>query len=131
MVETAEKRMTIAEFLQWDDGSDTRYELVRGKVIAMAPPSARHSVIVSKIGGVLEAGLKGPCYVGMNAGIIRPDRDDTFYEADLVVSRTPLETASTIPHPTERPWPREPEEKSIPGTFFTSGWSPKMLPSCV
>ena len=60
MVETAEKRMTIAEFLQWDEGSDTRYELVRGKVIAMAPPSARHSVIVSKIGGVLEAGLKGP-----------------------------------------------------------------------
>lgn len=100
MVETAEKRMTIAEFLQWDDGSDTRYELVRGKVIAMAPPSARHSVIVSKIGGVLEAGLNGPCYVGMNAGIIRPDRDDTFYEADLVVSRTPLETdTSTIPQP--------------------------------
>jgi Uma2 family endonuclease len=100
MAETAEKLMTLAEFLEWDDGSDTRYELVRGKVIAMAPPSARHSVIVSKIGGALEAGLKGPCYVGMNAGIIRPDRDDTFYEADLVVSCTPLEIdTSTIPQP--------------------------------
>jgi Uma2 family endonuclease len=67
----------------------------------MAPPSARHSVIASKIGGALEAGLKRPCYVGMNAGVIRPDRDDTFYEADLVVSCTPLQADTlTIPQPT-------------------------------
>jgi Uma2 family endonuclease len=100
MAEIAEKRMTLAEFLLWDDGTDTRYELVRGKVVAMAPPSARHSVIASKIGGVLEAQLQRPCYVGTNAGIIRPDRDDTFYEADLVVSCTPLAAdASTIPQP--------------------------------
>jgi Uma2 family endonuclease len=45
VVETAEKLMTIAEFLEWDDGTDTRYELVRGKVVGMAPPSAKHSVI--------------------------------------------------------------------------------------
>ena len=101
MAETAEKRMTVAEFLEWDDGSDTHYELVRGKVVAMAPPSAKHSVIASKISGALETGLKGLCYVGMNAGVIRPDRDDTFYEADLVVSCTPLEAdMSTIPQPT-------------------------------
>ena len=100
MVETAEKLMTLAEFLQWDDGTDTRYELVRGKVVAMAPPSARHSVIASKIAAALEASLKRPCYVGTNAGVIRPDRDDTFYEADLVVSCTPLGAdASTIPQP--------------------------------
>jgi Uma2 family endonuclease len=49
----------------------------------------------------LEASLKRPCYVGMNAGVIRPDRDDTFYEADLVVSGTPLEAdMTTIPRPT-------------------------------
>jgi Uma2 family endonuclease len=100
MAETAEKSMTIAEFLQWEDGTDTHYELVRGKTVAMAPPTAKHSVIVSKIGGALEAGLKRPCYVGMNAGVIRPDRDDTFYEADLVASCTPLEgTSATIPQP--------------------------------
>ena len=67
----------------------------------MAPPSAKHSVIASKIGGALEASLKRPCYVGMNAGVVRPDRDDTFYEADLVVSCTPLEAdMTTIPQPT-------------------------------
>jgi Uma2 family endonuclease len=101
MAETAEKLLTLAEFLEWDDGTDTRYELVRGKILAMAPPSARHSVIASRIGGALEAGLKRPCYVGTNAGVIRPDRDDTFYEADLVVSCTPLQSdAVTIPQPT-------------------------------
>jgi Uma2 family endonuclease len=100
MAKTAEKLMTVAEFLQWDDGTDTRYELVRGKTIAMAPPGARHSVIASKIGGVLEASLKRPCYVGTNAGVIRPDRDDTFYAADLVVSCTPLPSDTvTIPQP--------------------------------
>jgi Uma2 family endonuclease len=101
MVETAEKLMTVAEFLDWDDGTDTRYELVRGKVVAMAPTSGRHSVIVSKISAALEASLRRPCYVGMNAGVIRPDRDDTFYEADLVVSCTPLRADTPlIPQPT-------------------------------
>jgi Uma2 family endonuclease len=101
MGETAPKLMTVAEFLTWDDGTDTRYELVRGKLVAMAPPSAKHSVIASKIGGALEASLRQPCYVGMNAGVVRPDRDDTFYEADLVVSCTPLKTdMTTIPQST-------------------------------
>jgi len=101
MVETAEKRMVLAEFLDWDDGTETRYELVRGKVVAMAPTSARHSVIASKLSAALEAGLRRPCYVGTNAGVVRPDRDDTFYEADLVVSCTPLHAdMPTIPHPT-------------------------------
>ena len=68
MVEAAEKLMTVAEFLECDHGTDTRYELVRGRVVAMAPPSARHSVIAAKIGGALEARLKRTCYVGMNAG---------------------------------------------------------------
>jgi Uma2 family endonuclease len=101
MVETAEKLTTVAEFLDWDDGTDTRYELVRGRIVAMAPPSAKHSVTASKIGDALKASLKRPCYVGMNAGVVRPDREDTFYVADLVVSCTPLEAdMPTIPQPT-------------------------------
>jgi len=33
----AEKLMTVDEFLRWDDGTDTRYELVDGQIVAMAP----------------------------------------------------------------------------------------------
>jgi Uma2 family endonuclease len=101
MVQTAEKLMTVAEFLEWSDSTDTHYELVRGKLVAMAPASGRHSVIASKIGAALEAGLERPSYVGANAGVVRPDRDDTFYEADLVVSCTPMQADMLmIPSPT-------------------------------
>ena len=33
--------MTVDEFLAWEDGTDTRYELVDGVAIAMAPPAER------------------------------------------------------------------------------------------
>ena len=40
MADIAEKRMTVAEFLTWDDGTDTRYELIDGRPVAMAPVDA-------------------------------------------------------------------------------------------
>jgi hypothetical protein len=30
MAEVALKGMTVGEFLQWEDGTDTRYELING-----------------------------------------------------------------------------------------------------
>ena len=47
MAEPAEKRWTVEEFLAWDDGTDRRYELVSGQIVAMAPPSEAHAAIVS------------------------------------------------------------------------------------
>ena len=38
MAEPAEKPTTVDEFLRWDDGTDTRYELIDGRIFAMAPP---------------------------------------------------------------------------------------------
>lgn len=98
MADVAEKRMTVAEFLTWDDGTDIRYELVHGHIMAMAPTTANHAVIVSNLAGVLRSGLKRPCYAGSNAGVLRPDRDDTYYEADVVISCTPIE-AGAVPVP--------------------------------
>jgi Uma2 family endonuclease len=63
--------------------------------------SSRHSVIGTNLGAAVRAKLKAPCYVGTNAGVARPDRDDTCDEADLVVSCAPLRTdAPLIPQPT-------------------------------
>jgi Uma2 family endonuclease len=39
MSELAVERMTLAEFLRWEDGTDTRYELLYGVPVAMAPPA--------------------------------------------------------------------------------------------
>jgi Uma2 family endonuclease len=41
MAKPAEKRWTVDEFLAWDDGTGRRYELVDGRIVAMAPPSER------------------------------------------------------------------------------------------
>lgn len=100
MADIAEKRMTVAEFLTWDDGTDTRYELIDGRPVAMAPVAASHSIIVVNLGHELKSRLKAPCYAGSEAGVERPDRDDTFYEADVVVSCTPVTSGTAaIPDP--------------------------------
>jgi hypothetical protein len=41
MAEPAEKLWTLEESLAWGDGTDRRYELVDGHVLAMAPPCRR------------------------------------------------------------------------------------------
>jgi Uma2 family endonuclease len=100
MADAAEKRMTVAEFLTWDDGTDARYELIDGRPLAMAPVAPSHSVIVANVTHQLKSTLQRPCYVGREAGVERPDRDDTFYEADVVVSCTPVTPdMAAIPDP--------------------------------
>jgi len=100
MADAAEKRMTVAEFLEWDDGTDRRYELVDGRVVAMAPAAPGHSVVVANLGAAVHTGLAPLYYAGTAAGVIVPDCDDAFYIADLVVSCSPLQPgAPTIPDP--------------------------------
>ena len=91
MSEAAFKRMTVAEFLRWEDGSDTRYELLAGFPVAMAPPAPAHGLLAAqlciRIGVALQS--RRPCMVQVEAGIARPDRDDTCYIADLAVTCKP------------------------------------------
>jgi Putative restriction endonuclease len=60
--------MSLAEFLDWDDGTDTLYELVEGRIVAMAPPNDAHGTIIMNIGLAIGPALKAPC----NAGIVLP-----------------------------------------------------------
>jgi Uma2 family endonuclease len=89
MAEPAEKRWTVDEFLAWDDGSDRRYELVDGQIVAMAPPSGAHAAIVINLGAELRSRLRPPSRVLAEAGILITDRSDTYYQADLAVTCTP------------------------------------------
>ena len=88
MAEPALKGMTVDDFLNWEDGTDTRYELVGGFVVAMAPPMPRHGRMAIALGSEIRTALRArpPCAVYSEAGIVRPDRDDTFYVADLAVT---------------------------------------------
>jgi len=91
MAEPAEKRMSLAAFLEWDDGTDARYELVDGRIVAMAPATLAHGTIVANLARHVGNRLKSPCRVVVEAGIAPADRADTWYEADLVVTCAPPE----------------------------------------
>src|SRR5438093_2370084 len=90
--------MTLAEFLRWEDGSDTRYELLAGVPVAMAPPAIAHGILALRLGARIDAALRSrpPCFGQSEAAIVRPDRDDTCYVADLAVSCSPPERGQQL-----------------------------------
>jgi Uma2 family endonuclease len=89
MTVPARRRMTADEFLDWaiaqPDG--TRYELVAGEVIAMAPERAVHgrakvAAFDALRAAVVQAGL--PCEAFVDGMAVRVD-DTTVYEPDVLL----------------------------------------------
>jgi Uma2 family endonuclease len=93
MAELAIKPMTLDEFLRWDDGTETHYELIGGFPVAMAPPAEVHRVLAMRLGSRIDAALSSrrPCNAQIEAGIIRPDRADAYFEADIAASCAAIE----------------------------------------
>jgi Uma2 family endonuclease len=90
VAEPARRLWTLDEFLAFDDGTDTRYELFDGQIFAMAPASDVHGALVARLVVRLGTGLRSPCEVVIEAGIVPPQRADTYYEADLAITCTGL-----------------------------------------
>ncbi len=93
MAEVALKPMTLDQFLRWDDGTDTHYELIAGIPVAMAPPAAAHRILAMRLGSRIDAALaaRRPCNAQGDVGIARPDREDTYFEADIAATCSPHE----------------------------------------
>jgi Uma2 family endonuclease len=91
MAEPAAQRMSLAAFLEWDEGPDTRYELIDGRPVAMAPPIEACGTIVANLARHMGNRLKPRCRVVVEAGVLPPDHADTWYQADLVVTCAPAE----------------------------------------
>jgi Uma2 family endonuclease len=79
-------KMTVAEFLEWEDGTDTRYELVEGTPVAMAPALQTHGELVAAATIQIGTRLKAPCRLVSESGVRLPDRDDAFYVADFAIT---------------------------------------------
>lgn len=93
--------MTVDEFLVWDDGTDTRYELIGGEPVAMVPPAPGHGALVVALGAEIRSRLRPPCRVISEAGIRLANRNDSYFQADLAVTCRPLEPGmSSVPDPT-------------------------------
>jgi Uma2 family endonuclease len=89
MTDAAKQRMTLAEFLAWDDGTDTRYELIAGVPVAMAPPMRAHAEITANIVGALKTRLKPPCRSLIEAGLVPEGSNRTYLQADIAVAGSP------------------------------------------
>ena len=98
MAEPATKRMTLDEFLWWDDGTETRYELIDGFPLAMAPPARAHGMLCARLAGGLYGALRSrrPCTAQTEAGIARPGSDDSCYIADLAVTCRPYQRGEQL-----------------------------------
>jgi Uma2 family endonuclease len=87
MNEPALRRMSVDEFLLWDDGSSQRYELVDGHAVAMAPTREAHGAITARAIVEIDRRLKPPCRTVAEAGIAVDDAN--FYIADVAVTCSP------------------------------------------
>jgi Uma2 family endonuclease len=96
MTSPAPKRMTLAEFLQWDDGTDCRYELLDGMPVMMAPTLEAHGELAAALAMQLGSRVRRPCRVISEAGIVIPDRAETYYVADLAVTCAPREPGRSM-----------------------------------
>jgi Uma2 family endonuclease len=82
-------RMTVPEFLNWDDGTETRYELVGGRPVAMAPAKEPHGRIAVSAALEIRRRLVGrrPCTAMTEAGGWIDDED--YYVADVAATCAP------------------------------------------
>lgn len=87
--------MTVDDFLAFEGEGDTRYQLVRGVVTAMAPARLAHGRMVARLARLIGNQLRPPCEPIIEAGIKPPHRDDTYWQADLVVTCNP-DTAGQV-----------------------------------
>lgn len=98
MSEAAERRMSLAEFLRWDDGTDIRHELVAGFPMAMAPSARAHGILCARLAAMIDAGLRArrPCAAQVEAGIGLADHNDSFFVADLAVCCRPYKRGEQL-----------------------------------
>jgi len=102
MTAPALKPLTVDQFLEWDSGDDQRYDLVDGRIVAMAAPKAAHRIIAAKFARWLDEALdsRPPCTVQVEAPIVATDRENTCHQADLAVTCQPHEPGQkALPEP--------------------------------
>lgn len=99
MAEPARRLWRLDEFLAFDDGTDTRYELFDGQIVAMAPASDVHGALVMRLARRIGNALPPGCEVVGEAGIVPPERADSWYEADLAVTCAGLTGRQFIAEP--------------------------------
>jgi hypothetical protein len=81
--------MSVREFVEWDDGTEIRYELIAGEVVAITPFDPCHGTITGNVIGGVGLRLEGRSpHAGVALGGLWIDNEN-FYVADVVTTRDP------------------------------------------
>lgn len=82
---TATALLSFEDYIAYDDGTENRYELVDGELVAMTPPTFRHMLIAKFIERYLEAeiarlGLDWFCFreAGVRTGVRKSRLTDVY-----------------------------------------------------
>lgn len=99
MAEPGRTMTTADAFMAFDGEGDTRYELIDGVVVAMAPATDRHGAIVANAIVEIATHLHGrpPCVALAEAGIRLDDRN--HYKADVAATCAPLAGTAWVEAP--------------------------------
>jgi Uma2 family endonuclease len=89
MPDTTLRRMTVEQFLVWEDGTDTRYELHQGVPVAMAPGVQAHQRLQMRLGRRIGNVLRGSCEAIADGGVKVSIYHDSFFVPDLLVTCEP------------------------------------------
>ena len=92
-------RMTVAEFLAWNQPEGQIWQLVDGEPQAMAPANRTHGAIQGELGGLVRDHLRdrgSPCSLVVTPGVIPHVQSDTNIRVpDLAVTCSGYETEET------------------------------------
>ena len=128
MGETAERLLSVDEFLAWDDGTDQRYQLLRGLVTMMAPPQAVHGALVARLASQLSAQLPRSCSSIIEAGI-RPHTAATPTIRPIWPSPADRSSAARSMCASRYSWSRSSRRRPRPPTAFSSSTTTGLIPS--
>lgn len=87
------KPLSVTEFLEWDDGTDRRHELIHGVPVAMTPPLSDHAQIAGNVFGIIEraVALRRPCRAVQAGGVaIAEGPPGECYSPDLLLTCEPV-----------------------------------------
>lgn len=93
--------MTVDEFLVWDDGTWTKYELEDGMPVAMSPPVVPHARIAQNVGAEIDRLVEDrpPCRALQGAGIVISREKRRVYIPDVLMTCEPLRRDNTAQTP--------------------------------
>jgi Uma2 family endonuclease len=89
MGQVQEKLWTLEEFLAFDDGTDTSYQLFEGRIVAINLPLRGQAALVARLAQIVGDQLRAPCEAALGAGMVPTNRRNSWYKADLIVTCTP------------------------------------------